>query len=51
MLGWPKKLNDLMKKISTAAEREVNDFKGFKYVCLKAKAGIWPRLSYVCWIR
>ena len=38
-------------KESSAAERRGNNLKGFKVFYLKAKASIWPGLSYVCHIR
>jgi hypothetical protein len=34
-----------------ASEQRENTLKGFKDFNLKAKAGIWPWLSYMCHIR
>ena len=41
----------LQTLVLTAAERTCNTMKGFKDFCLKAKARIWSRLSYMCRVR
>ena len=37
--------------LSTVCERKRDKRKRFKDCCLKAKARIWPGLSYVCHVR
>ena len=50
---WHKLNNPILKirtflvSSGTAAERRGNTFKGFEDSCLKAKARIWPGLSYL----